>query len=212
MTFSPNPANNRIQFSCANCNTQLQAVVEQVVLPGTPAMQQLQNGTLNRVRCTNCGQEGFLPFPFMVFLPYESKAICFVHEAETMDEAKRNQIVQQLATVVQAATGGQALQSVALTGDYGQLVALAQASGDATAGAPATPPPLALLQKLLISDPNERYALITQNNDLLAEVTQVARTLLADPEFAKENPHFVTPLQNLLTELEYSGRHSNEAN
>lgn len=210
MTFSPIPE-NRIQFSCGNCNSQLQAVVEQVVIPGTPALQQLSEGKLNRVRCSQCGQEGFLPFPFIFFLPNENRAVCFVHEADKMEEGQRNQIVQQLATVVQAATGGKAaLQSVALTGDYGQMVSLAQAVSNA--GSQDTPPPLAFLQKLIMADQSERYSLMSQNVEMLKEVKEVATTLMQDADFLKENPDYAAPLQNILAELDYSFRHLNENN
>lgn len=86
-----------LQLTCPQCNTEFSGPGHTVVDMGEEAdsevLWQLQNGTLNRVECPNCGSGGLIPIPVALHNPENELLLVFAPGAQQIDEEQLGQVI-----------------------------------------------------------------------------------------------------------------------
>ena len=91
-----------LSLTCPQCNTdfshQAHTVVDMADEADSEALWDLQNGSLNKVSCPNCGAGGIIPVPVVLNSPEKKLLLVFAPGASQMDE---NQLSDVIGPVLQ---------------------------------------------------------------------------------------------------------------
>ena len=197
-----------ISLICSNCSKEFSAEAELVVLPESPALDALQQGTLNSALCPWCGQNGILALPFVLYQPEFSRAICFIPQATRLPEAEKQAIVNELGRWLKLAVGenelpeGYSLET-GISADYDALVKLAREGS--LVEEERLKARLQILERLLKTPPGERAELLAEYRGPMEELAVLSRQV-AEQALATGNPLVASSLRNLAQELESSGK------
>lgn len=86
-----------LQLTCPQCETEFshlgQTLVDMANEADSEALWQLQNGTLNQVKCPNCGAGGLIPIPVVLHIPEQEMLLVFAPGAQQMDEEQLGQLI-----------------------------------------------------------------------------------------------------------------------
>ncbi len=87
-----------LELTCPQCNVEFSRpghmVVDMADEADSEALWQLQNGSLNRVECPNCGAPGMIPIPVILNIPEQELLLLFVPGLEQMEQAQLNWTIQ----------------------------------------------------------------------------------------------------------------------
>lgn len=169
-------ARSLTQIRCPNCQTPIQAEIEQIVDAGLDpaAKARLLSGGLNFIRCPNCGYEGQLATPLVYHDPEKELLLTYMPAEIGMKKDEQERVIGRLINKIvdrlpQEARKGYLLQPKASLTLRGMAEQILEADGVTKEDIEAQQEKLRLFQELMRVPEDNLETFISEHEEQLTE-------------------------------------------